>query len=218
MNLHLLGQSLVRLTIAALSLVMTGNSVACWTEAGERYGVNPHVLHAIAKCESSLNPLAMNRSHMERTGSYDIGLMQINSTNLKALKSYGIGEPELMDACTNIHVGAWILADKIRRHGNNWEAVGAYNAACTQLKGEACSAARYKYASCVYRNLPPELKDGAGSSVDASTPRAEQAWQSRRTESGVHGLHLRVSLSSDAEAATEPTALAPQLMDAGGGQ
>jgi hypothetical protein len=53
-------------------------------------------------------------------------------------------------------VGAWILADKIQRYGFSWEAVGAYNAACTELKGKACDAARSKYAWCVYRNLPAQ--------------------------------------------------------------
>lgn len=141
-------------------LLAAGPAWGCWQEAAERYNVNPHVLHAIAKCESSLNPKAMNRSHIERTGTYDIGLMQINSSNLRGLRDHGIGEAELLDACTSINVGAWILAQKIRRHGHSWEAVGAYNAACTQLKGDACTAARMRYARCVYRNLPPELKGG----------------------------------------------------------
>ncbi len=150
-------------------------SLACWQEAAERYNINPHVLHAIAQCESSLNPQAMNRSHTERTGTYDIGLMQINSSNLPALKAYGIGESELLDACTSINVGAWILAQKMQRHGNNWEAVGAYNAACTQLKGEACTAARNRYARCVYRHLPRELKGEPASASPASAPAAEVA-------------------------------------------
>src|SRR6186713_2962833 len=112
-----------RLVAGALLLGVPAWVHACWQEAAERYNINPHVLHAIAKCESSLNPLAMNRSHTERTGTYDIGLMQINSSNLRALKAYGIGETELLDACTSINVGAWILAQKMQRHGNNWEAV-----------------------------------------------------------------------------------------------
>lgn len=142
-----------------MSLFFVSASVhACWQEAAERYRVNPHVLYAIAKCESGLDPKAVNRGHLQRTGTYDIGLMQINSSNLKALRVYGIEEQHLYDGCTSIHVGAWILADKMRVHGNSWEAIGAYNAACTQLKGEACAAARNKYARCVYRHLPDELK------------------------------------------------------------
>ena len=34
----------------------------------------------------------------------------------------------LLDPCINTHVGAWILAQNIRRHGYGWDAVGAYNA------------------------------------------------------------------------------------------
>ena len=144
----------VRLIAAGgLGCAWSGVLFACWDEAALRYQVNPNLLYAIAKCESNLRPSAVNRSHRTRTGTYDIGLMQINSSNLLRLNAYGIGEQQLYDACTNIHVGAWILADKIQRHGLSWEAVGAYNAACTELKGKDCAAARSKYAWCVYRNL-----------------------------------------------------------------
>jgi len=128
-------------------------ALGCWDEAAQRYHINPSLLYAIAKCESGLHPGAVNGAYRARTGSYDIGLMQINSSNLRRLNAYGITEQQLYDACTNIHVGAWILADKIQRYGFSWEAVGAYNAACTELKGKDCAAARGKYAWCVYRNL-----------------------------------------------------------------
>lgn len=135
-------------------------SLACWQEAATRYRVPVNLLVAIARVESGLNPQAVNRSHQARTGSYDIGLMQINSAHLPKLERWGIGEAQLMDACTNIHVGAWILAQSIARHGLNWQAVGAYNAACTQLRGPACQAARARYASKVARALAPKHEGG----------------------------------------------------------
>src|SRR2546423_15687188 len=79
---------------------------ACWDEAGERYGVSPQLLYAMARVESSLNPAAVNNSHRKDTGSYDIGLMQINSSHLPRPAPHGIKETEPFDPCPNIHVGA----------------------------------------------------------------------------------------------------------------
>lgn len=141
--------------IASVALpAMPTWALACWGEAAQRYGVPADLLYAVARTESNLNPRAVNRSHVQRTGSYDIGLMQINSTHLRTLARYGIRESDLYDPCTNVHVGAWLLADSFSRRGMSWEAVGAYNAACSQLKGEACSRARAKYAWRVYQRLP----------------------------------------------------------------
>ena len=63
---------------------------ACWEQAGQRHGVAAGLLYAMAKVESGLNPSAVNRSHWDRTGSYDIGLLQINSRHLPLLARHGI--------------------------------------------------------------------------------------------------------------------------------
>lgn len=138
---------------AVMALALANGASACWDEAARAYGVDPWLLYGIAQVESALDPHALNLHHLHRTGSYDIGLMQINSRNLPALAVAGIASEQLGDACTSIHVGARILREKMGRHGNTWDAVGAYNASCTQLKGAACRQARMNYAWKVYRAI-----------------------------------------------------------------
>jgi soluble lytic murein transglycosylase-like protein len=142
------------LAVGTFGLTWPGLVSPCWDAAGTRYQVNPDLLYAIAKCESGMRPTVVNPAHGARAGTYDIGLMQINSSHLERLGVFGITERHLYDSCTNIHVGAWILSEQIRRYGLSWNAVGAYNAACTKLNGKECNAARSRYAWCVYRNLP----------------------------------------------------------------
>lgn len=142
--------------VLAVLATMPIRALACWEEAAQRYGVSADLLYAIARVESNLNPQAVNRSHLQRTGSYDIGLMQINSGHLRTLSRYGIKEADLYEPCANIRVGAWLLADSFSRRGATWDAVGAYNAACSQLKDAACHKARAKYAWQVYRQLPEQ--------------------------------------------------------------
>jgi hypothetical protein len=122
----------------------------CFDDAAIAYGVDGVLLRSIASAESDFRADAVNRSHQKETGTVDLGLMQINSGWLKRLR---LTEEQLREPCTNVKIGAWILSDAIAKHGNTWEAVGAYNAACTKLKGDACQRARATYAWRVYRRL-----------------------------------------------------------------
>lgn len=118
----------------------------CFAAAGTYYNVAPEVLTAIAVQESGMEASAVHRNV---DGSLDLGLMQVNERWLAALMPAGIGETQLLDPCTSIWVGAWILAQSVARHGYTWEAIGAYNA------GSRASAVarRAAYAERIQRRL-----------------------------------------------------------------
>ena len=126
----------------------------CFNASAQKYNLSPVLLKGIALAESSGIPTAKNTNHIGTTKSVDVGLMQINSGWFPLLeRKFGIKASQLQNACMSIDVGAWILAHEFKRYGNQWDAVGAYNAACTQLKGKACSKRRQAYSWRVYRMM-----------------------------------------------------------------
>jgi soluble lytic murein transglycosylase-like protein len=133
-----------------VSLISSNVYAECFSEAGEKYKIDPLLLRAIAQVESSMNPQAINDN---RNGSQDIGIMQINSSHLTRLGKSGITREKLLaDACLSVMVGAEILAGFILRFGYTWRAVGAYNAG----SGGDRDSLRKRYAIKVineYRHL-----------------------------------------------------------------
>ena len=152
-------------SIAALLIAIALPAQGCWDDAATRFQVNSTLLYAIARTESGLNPTAVGRN---TNGSRDVGLMQINSSWFAQLARYGIEESHLLDPCTNIHVGAWILAQNIARYGYSWEAVGAYNA--------VDPGRRKRYVEKVRRHL-----------ADLPTPQAASQTQAIAADGSVRG-------------------------------
>jgi soluble lytic murein transglycosylase-like protein len=136
------------LTILPLLLAADPAAADCFDAAGERHGVSAAILRAIACVESNHNHLAVNRN---RNGSIDVGVMQINSLWLPVLGKFGIEQDHLWDLCTNIHVGAWILAHNIQTVGLGWRAIGAYNAGLKETPER--EYLRYVYAKKVYQAI-----------------------------------------------------------------
>jgi soluble lytic murein transglycosylase-like protein len=114
----------------------------CFELAAQRYQVPVALLKAIAMQESGGRAHAVNRNP---NGSYDIGMMQINSFWLPTLARHGITQQDLFDPCVSVLVGAWVLSDNFARLGYNTQGLGAYNAS-TPYKRE-------RYARAVLRRL-----------------------------------------------------------------
>lgn len=117
-----------------LSLLLSPRPAAafCFEEAGARYGVPPGLLWAIASVESNFDPQAVNTNG---NGTYDTGVMQINSSWERELGP-ALWHRLQEDPCTNVQVGAWVLADCLQRHGYTWEGVGCYNARSTDKQAD----------------------------------------------------------------------------------
>ncbi len=128
----------------------------CFEEAEQRFGIDRRLLESIAMAESNMNSMAV---HVNGDGSFDAGLMQINSSWIGAL---GLDKEKLVaDACYNVMAGARILSGCLERYGYRWEAVGCYNAASMRK--------RIDYSWKVYRILrekrkTPGAPQGPGSS------------------------------------------------------
>ncbi|MBI3803482.1 MAG: lytic transglycosylase domain-containing protein [Nitrospirae bacterium] len=113
----------------------------CFEEAGALYKISPRLLWTIAKVESNFNPKATNKNP---DGSYDFGVMQINSAWAKVL-----GRDQwvaLSDPCQNVKIGAWVLSQCMKRFGYSWEGIGCYNASSDEKK--------VAYAWKIFLSLP----------------------------------------------------------------
>lgn len=95
----------------------------CINEAAVQYHVPATVILSVIKTENGRNGLAVKN----KNGTYDLGVMQINTTWLKTLSKKGLTEEQVKsDPCINVSVGTWILARGIAS-GNGWQGVGNYH-------------------------------------------------------------------------------------------
>lgn len=158
----------MRVFIVLLAVVSATAQASCWEAAGERYGIDPVLLKAIAWKESRGWPNAVGPKLKD--GNRALGLMQINTIHLPRLAEFGIRREHLFDACVSQQVGAWVLADCIARFGGAWRAVGCYYAGpasrAFQAQAEYVDDVRKFYDG--YKRQQVEATPAATSVVTAS--------------------------------------------------
>lgn len=109
----------------------------CFDDAVVFHKVNPWILRAIAARESNFNPMAIAHNS---NNTYDIGLFGTNSVHLPELARYGITKLDLLDGCKSVYVAGWRLSKMVRKYGNTWKAVGAYNSETPSYRDRYASA------------------------------------------------------------------------------
>ena len=97
----------------------------CWDMAGKKFNIDPWLLLAIADVETGLTSRSFNKNS---NGSYDLGLMQVNTIHLKELSKYGINGKHLLDNdCVGIYVAAMLLKRSTDKYGMNIDGIGGYH-------------------------------------------------------------------------------------------
>ena len=133
--------------MASLATTALATSLNCWSAAATQYDLPVELLYAIAWVESRHNPDATAHAP---DGTHSIGLMQVNSSWFPRLQELGVDPQSLRQPCTNIHVGAWILAQEVRSYGHSWKAIGAYYAGAYTKRTESKKLRHYRvYAARV---------------------------------------------------------------------
>jgi len=99
----------------------------CIGLASHGWGVHPFIIASVMKVENGkVGTISPNSD-----GSYDLGIMQLNTINLEVIskKFPGIGWEQLVySPCVNIGVGTWFLSERIKSaNGDIWKGVGNYH-------------------------------------------------------------------------------------------
>lgn len=98
----------------------------CVSASSAYFAVPVTVIKAIMEVEGGkVGTLSRNKN-----GTYDIGIMQINTVNLGYVKKRfpKVGWRELAyNPCINIAVGTWMLSEHIKASNQFWIGVGNYH-------------------------------------------------------------------------------------------
>jgi soluble lytic murein transglycosylase-like protein len=99
--------------------------IRCINEAAVSYAIPAELIMAIIFVEGGRNGIAMHNTN----GTYDYGVMQINSSWSRKAAQKGADTYALQyDACENVMIGTWILSQNIHATpGNLVQAVGNYH-------------------------------------------------------------------------------------------
>jgi soluble lytic murein transglycosylase-like protein len=97
--------------------------------ASRKYSINPKILWAIMKVESEYKKTI----HINSNGSFDVGVMQINSLWIKSLANKGF-KANLLNDSNNINIACYILKENMNKGYSLWQAVGLYHSSNKRLQ------------------------------------------------------------------------------------
>jgi soluble lytic murein transglycosylase-like protein len=106
-------------------MIFHGVPLECINHAAEIFHIPATIIVAVMKIENGWNGAAIKN----KNGTYDLGVMQVNTSWLKQIEKTGITREQLQyDACVNVHTATWILAKGLAK-SEGWQGVGNYHSA-----------------------------------------------------------------------------------------
>ncbi len=99
--------------------------IECSIQAANHYHIPPLVLLAVAEQEGGKPGQKVRNSN----GTFDYGVMQINTVSLADLRRFGINENHVLaKGCYPYYLAAWRLAGHIQNdHGDIWQRAANYH-------------------------------------------------------------------------------------------
>jgi soluble lytic murein transglycosylase-like protein len=129
-----------------LPLFVSDVPLHCVNEAAYEYHVPAKLIIAVLNTERG----KIGQAVKNKNGTYDLGPMQINSSWWPKLYQYQVTPKQVLtDACTNIRVGAWILAKEIASGGSLLVGVGDYHSHTMRYNQPYVQTVRMKYTHLV---------------------------------------------------------------------
>ena len=107
-------------------------TINCWDYAGNKFNVDPWLLFSIASVESSFQEGIQSKN---TNGTYDLGLMQINTIHVPRFAQANLDRHALQhDTCKNIIAAAYLLKQSINTYGYNIDGIGGYHSRTPHLR------------------------------------------------------------------------------------
>ncbi len=107
-----------------LPVLINDVPIDCINHAAIVYHVPATVILSVIRQERGRNGQVVRN----KNGTYDYGVMQINSLWLPKIAKHGYTKEDVQfNACKNVEVGTWILSQSIAEGKTFWHGVGNYN-------------------------------------------------------------------------------------------
>lgn len=107
-----------------LPVMINDVPIDCLNRAAVVHHVPAMVILSVIKMENAKN----GEASINKNGTVDYGVMQINSVWLPKIAGYGYSKDDIQyNACKNVFVGTWILSQSIAESKNLWVGIGNYH-------------------------------------------------------------------------------------------